>query len=165
MAAGFGARKHGVHLPTRAGCAWRAFDAPRCACHSAPLQASRARQRQAQQRGGEARPAHHARQVLGIRLTLLATERLVWQCGAHTAEPESAPGGRFLITKICVFFFLWHMDPFVSRSVQRALLTRTIGHAITVLSALKSSLLATTGGKGARNPSTPAVRAGHEGQR
>ena len=41
-------------------------------------------------------------------MTLAATARLFWHCGAHTAKPESAPWGRFLITKICCF--LWHVD-------------------------------------------------------
>ena len=49
----------------------------------------------------------HARRTVGIRLPLLATEQLFWHCGAHTAKPESAPGGRFLITKVCCF--LWHV--------------------------------------------------------
>ena len=43
-----------------------------------------------------------------IRMTPLTTGWLFWHCGAHTAKPESAPGGRFLITKIrCL---LWHVD-------------------------------------------------------
>ena len=42
----------------------------------------------------------HARRPVGIRLALLTTERLLWNCGDHTAKPESAPGGRFLITTI-----------------------------------------------------------------
>ena len=49
----------------------------------------------------------HARRTVGIRTTLLVTERLFWHCGAHTAKPESALHGRFLITKICCF--LWHV--------------------------------------------------------
>ena len=31
---------------------------------------------------------HHARRVVGIRMTLLPTEWLFWHCGAHTAEPK-----------------------------------------------------------------------------
>ena len=36
-------------------------------------------------------------------MTLLTTERLFWHCGNHTAEPESASRGRFLITKNLLF--------------------------------------------------------------
>ena len=41
--------------------------------------------------GGEAAArASHARRTVGIRMTLLTTERLLllWHCGAHTAEPN-----------------------------------------------------------------------------
>ena len=38
-------------------------------------------------------------------MTLSATERLFWRCGAHAAKPESASRGRLLMTKVCCF--LW----------------------------------------------------------
>ena len=38
----------------------------------------------------------------------LTAERLFWHCGAHTAKPESAPGSRSLVTKVCCF--LWHVE-------------------------------------------------------
>ena len=53
------------------------------------------------------------------------TERLVWQCGAHTAKLESASRRRFLITKTCCF--LWHVVSdflIVSFSVSQHLLER-----------------------------------------
>ena len=51
----------------------------------------------------------HARQTAVIRIALATTGRLVWHCGEHTAKPQSAPGGRFLIATICCF--LWHLVP------------------------------------------------------
>ena len=30
-----------------------------------------------------------ARRTMGIKMTLLTTERLLWHCGAHTAEPKN----------------------------------------------------------------------------
>ena len=52
---------------------------------------------------GAGRPPTPARppraQTVVIRMTLLTTERLVGQCGNHTAKLESAPGGRLPITK------------------------------------------------------------------
>ena len=49
-------------------------------------------------------------------MTLLTTGRLFWDCVAYTAKPESAPRGRFLITKISPFrgwlpMFLRLRDP------------------------------------------------------
>ena len=43
--------------------------------------------------------------TVALRMARSTTERLVWHCGAHTAKLESAPGGRFRMTKISCF--LW----------------------------------------------------------
>ena len=48
--------------------------------------------------------ACHARQTMGIRMTLLATERLFWHCGAP--KTDWADSAVFLLTKFCCF--LWH---------------------------------------------------------
>ena len=45
-------------------------------------------------------PRPHARQTVGIWMTLLTAERLVWHCGDHTAKPESASRGRFLLPNL-----------------------------------------------------------------
>ena len=47
--------------------------------------------------------ASHARRTAGIRMAPLPTERLVWHCGDHTAEPESADS---LLPKLCCV--RWH---------------------------------------------------------
>ena len=48
-----------------------------------------------------------ARRSMGIRMTLLTTERLLWHCGAHTAEPKNRPNqadsADSLSPKHCVF--------------------------------------------------------------
>ena len=46
---------------------------------------------------------NHARRSMIVRMTLLPIERLFWHCGDHTAKPESAQSGRFLITKHLLF--------------------------------------------------------------
>ena len=64
---------------------------------------------------GASRHAHHARWTIGIRMRLPTTERRSWHGGAHTAKPESASSGRFLVTEIC--WFLWHVVPAASHSL------------------------------------------------
>ena len=70
-----------------------------------------------------------------IRTTLLATERLFWHCGDHTAKSESAQAyrGRFLISKTS--FPLWHVDthpPPVAHLAPRAGRRRTLSFPICV---------------------------------
>ena len=49
----------------------------------------------------------HARRTMGIRMTLLTTERIFWHGGAHAAEPKIVPIGAILpipyLPNICCF--------------------------------------------------------------
>ena len=74
---------------------------------------------------------NHARRTVGIRMTQPTTERLVWHCGAHTAKPESPPGGRFLMFGVRTYLESSGLrDPppaRVSRGPWGALRTRAAG--------------------------------------
>ena len=60
-------------------------------------------------------PCNHSRATrdsrLGIRMTLLTTERLFWRCGAHTAEPKSrrhvVDSADCVLPKSAVFCGMW----------------------------------------------------------
>ena len=51
--------------------------------------------------------AVHARQIVGIRMTLSTTERPAWQCEDHTVRLEPAVCRRFLITNYFAFCGTW----------------------------------------------------------
>ena len=52
-------------------------------------------------------PCHHARQTVGIRMTLSATARQVWQCGEHTVKLRNRRCNDSLLPNMCFSFFLF----------------------------------------------------------